>query len=242
MKIAIGLFPGFTALDFVGPYQVFTNLPGAEVVLCGAQRGRVDDDNNLLHLHLDAAFEDIPSPDVLLVPGGIGTRRVVRDGHPIVDWVRAAHAHTTWTTSVCTGALVLGAAGLLAGLDATTHWCAYDHLAALGARPTEQRVVTAGRIVTAAGVSAGIDLALTLVGRMRGPEMAQAIQLGIEYDPQPPYDAGSPAKAPAAIRDLVAGYMANEEMTEANASSAPGWATSGSETIAVSTPASAKSR
>lgn len=208
----------FTALDFVGPYQVFTNLPGADVVLCGAERGLIDDDNDLFHLRLDASFADIPDPDVLLVPGGIATPRIIRDGHPIVDWVRAAHDHTTCTTSVCTGALVLGAAGLLHGLDATTHWCAYDKLADFGARPTEQRVVPSGRIMTAAGVSAGIDLALNIVARLSGPEMAQAIQLGIEYDPQPPFDAGSPSKATPEIRDLVAAYVASEGLIDANRS------------------------
>lgn len=207
MQIAIGLYPGFTALDAIGPYQVFTNLPGAEVVLCAAERGIVDDDNGLLHLRVDATFDEVPAPDVLLVGGGLITRKIAREGQPIVEWVRTAHEHTTWTTSVCTGALVLGAAGLLTGLPATTHWCAYEALASFGAAPTEQRVVTAGKIMTAAGVSAGIDLALSLVGLMSGAEMAQAIQLGIEYDPQPPFDAGAPSKAPAPVRELVAGVM-----------------------------------
>ncbi len=206
MILAIGLFPGFTALDAVGPYQVFTNLPGAEVVLV-ADEGIVHDDNSLLHLRVDASFADVPRPDLLLVPGGTVTRRIARDGHPIVEWVRRAHPHTRWTTSVCTGALVLGAAGVLRGLPATTHWCAYDSLAAYGAQPTAQRVVKSGRIVTGAGVSAGIDLALSVVADIAGPEVAQAIQLGLEYDPQPPFDAGAPSKAPAEIRDLVAGLM-----------------------------------
>lgn len=211
MQIAIALYPGFTALDAIGPYQVFTNLPGAEVVLCGEARGPLDDDLGLLHLSLDAAYDDVPSPEVVLVPGGLGTRRVIADGHPIVDWVRAVHPLTTWTTSVCTGALVLGAAGLLDGLPATTHWLSTDHLADFGAHPTEERVVRAGRIVTAAGVSSGIDLALTLVGEMAGPEIAQAIQLGIEYDPQPPFDSGAPSKAAPEIRDLVAAAMGAAE-------------------------------
>jgi transcriptional regulator GlxA family with amidase domain len=211
MQIAIGLYPGFTALDAVGPYQVFTNLPGAEVVLCAAATGPLEDDNGLLHLTIDATFADVPGPDVLLVPGGLVTRKLARDGDPIVDWVRSAHERTTWTTSVCTGALILGAAGVLQGLPATTHWIAYDQLAHFGAAPTEQRVVEAGKVMTAAGVSAGIDLALTLVGRMSGDEMAQAIQLGIEYDPQPPYDAGAPSKAPAEVRDLVTAVMSGAE-------------------------------
>jgi len=148
---------------------------------------------------------------VLLVPGGLVTRRIASQNGPIVDWIRAAHSTTTYTTSVCTGALLLGAAGLLAGLRATTHWMAYDHLRAYGAQPTEERVVVEGKVVTAAGVSAGIDLALTLVGWTHGAETAQAIQLGIEYDPQPPFDAGAPSKAPTAIRDLVAVVMGDAE-------------------------------
>ncbi|MCU1499102.1 MAG: transcriptional regulator containing an amidase domain and an AraC-type DNA-binding domain [Acidimicrobiales bacterium] len=203
MQIAIGLYEGFTALDAIGPYQVFTAVPGVEVVLCAAQTGRLSDDNDLLHLDVEHTFAEVSRPDVLLVPGGFITRKLARDGDPIVDWVAAAHPHTTYTTSVCTGALVLGAAGILEGLDATTHWSAYDALAGYGATPTEQRVVQQGKVWTGAGVSAGIDLALTLLGEVFGPEMSQAVQLGIEYDPQPPYDAGSPSKAPADIVELV---------------------------------------
>jgi len=208
VQIAIGLYPAFTALDFVGPYQVLTNMPGAEVVLCAAEAGRVSDDNGLFHLEVERTFADVARPDVLLVPGAVVTRRLAADGHPIVEWIRAAHETTTWTTSVCTGALLLGAAGLLEGLPATTHWAAYDDLAGYGAKPTEQRVVIEGKIATAAGVSAGIDLALTLVGLIQGPEVAQAIQLGIEYDPQPPYDSGAPSKAPEAIKEIVLAVMA----------------------------------
>lgn len=203
MQIAIGLYPGFTALDAIGPYQVLTQLLDAEVVLCAAERGRLSDDNDLLHLDVEHTFDEVPQPDWLLVPGGFVTRRLARDGDPIVDWIARAHEHTTWTTSVCTGALLLGAAGVLDGLDATTHWFAYDELATYGARPTEQRVVRRGKVWTAAGVSAGIDLALTLVGETHGEAYAQAIQLGIEYDPQPPFDSGSPTKAPADVLALV---------------------------------------
>ena len=211
MQIAIGLYPGFTALDAIGPYQVFTNLPGAEVVLCAERRGALDDDNGLLHLEIDHTFDDVSTPDILLVPGGLVTRRISKERGPIVDWIRTAHATTTYTTSVCTGALLLGAAGVLDGLRATTHWIAYEQLRAYGAQPTGQRVVVEGKVVTAAGVSAGIDLALTLVGVTHGVETAQAIQLGIEYDPQPPYDAGAPSKAPPAIRELVTGVMGAAE-------------------------------
>jgi transcriptional regulator GlxA family with amidase domain len=211
MQIAIGLYPGFTALDAIGPYQVFTNMPGAEVVLCAERSGLVVDDTGLLRLDVEHTLDDVPAPDLLLVPGGLGTRRLVRSGAPLLDWIAAAHPHTTYTTSVCTGALLLGAAGLLDGVPATTHWFAYDHLQEQGALPTERRVVIEGKIATAAGVSSGIDLALTLVGELQGPEVAQAIQLGIEYDPQPPFDAGTPSKADPQIRELVATVMAEAE-------------------------------
>ena len=207
MQIAIGLYEGFTALDAIGPYQVFTNVPDAEVVLCAEQAGRLNDDNGLLHLDVEHPFDDVPSPDVLLVPGGLVTRRLALERGPIVDWIASAHPSTTYTTSVCTGALLLGAAGILDGVRATTHWFAYEQLAAYGADPTEQRVVMEGKIVTAAGVSAGIDLALTLVARLASAEVAQAIQLGIEYDPQPPFDAGAPSKAPGEILELVRALM-----------------------------------
>jgi putative intracellular protease/amidase len=203
MIIALGLYQGFTALDAIGPYEILTYLPGAEMVICAENKGEVDDHNGLVHLRVDATFADVPRPDVLLVPGGPGAGQYAADGHPIVDWIREAHPHTAWTTSVCTGALLLGAARLLEGLPATTHWSAYDELASYGAQPTEQRVVTAGRIVTGAGVSAGIDLALTLAADIAGPEVAQTIQLAIEYDPHPPFDAGSPSKAPKPIYDLA---------------------------------------
>ena len=210
MQIAIALYPELTALDFVGPYQVFANLPGAEIVLCAEQRGRLQDDT-VLAIEVEHTFDDVPRPDVLLVPGGFITRKIARDGGPIVDWVRQAHETTQWTTSVCTGSLILGAAGLLQGKTATTHWGSYDHLAAYGATPTEQRVVRDGKVVTAAGVSSGIDLALWLVGEWAGPETAQAIQLGIEYDPQPPFDAGAPSKAPAEILELVRALVVAKE-------------------------------
>ena len=149
MIIALGLYQGFTALDAIGPYEVLTYLPGAEMVICAERTGVVDDHNDLVHLRVDTTFADVPSPDVLLVPGGPIAGKYAADGHPIVDWIRTAHPRTTWTTSVCTGALLLGAAGLLDGLPATTHWSAYDELASYGAQPTEQRVATSARIMTA---------------------------------------------------------------------------------------------
>jgi transcriptional regulator GlxA family with amidase domain len=211
MQIAIGLYPGFTALDAIGPYAVFTSVPGADVVVCAERKGPLSDESDLLHFDLENTFDEVPAPDILLVPGGLITRRVAAEGGPIVDWIRAAHETTTYTTSVCTGALLLGAAGVLTGLPATTHWKAYDHLRTYGAQPTEQRVVIEGKVATAAGVSAGIDLALTLVDRLHGAEVAQAVQLGIEYDPQPPHDSGSPSKAPAEIRELVSAVMTEAE-------------------------------
>ncbi len=211
MQIAIGLFPQFTALDAIGPYQVFANVPDVELVLCAARKGDLADDKGLLHFDIAHTFDDVPAPDVLLVPGGLITRKLARDGDPVIEWIRRAHPHTTYTTSVCTGALLLGAAGLLEGLRATTHWIAYEALRSYGAEPTEERVVDEGKIVTAAGVSAGIDLALALLGRIAGAETAQAIQLVLEYDPQPPFDAGAPSKAPAEIAALVRGLLTDAE-------------------------------
>ncbi|HMG27726.1 MAG TPA: DJ-1/PfpI family protein [Acidimicrobiia bacterium] len=218
MQIAIGLYPGFTALDAIGPYNVFTNVPGADVVLCAEKKGVLPDDSGLLRVEMAHTFDDVPEPDILLVPGGLVTRVVAAEGGPIVEWIRAAHETTTYTTSVCTGALLLGAAGVLQGLRATTHWLAYDHLRRYDAEPTEERVVFEGKVVTAAGVSAGIDLALTLVDKLYGAEVAQAVQLGIEYDPQPPHDAGAPSKAPAEIRELVSSVMAEAEAKLARSS------------------------
>ena len=195
MQIAIGLYPEFTSLDALGPYQVLQHLPDTELVLCAAETGLLRDDKGLLHIDVRHTFADVPRPDVLLVPGGFITRSIAVEGNPVVEWVRAADPHTTWTTSVCTGALLLGAAGLLDGRPATTHWSAYADLAGFGAHPTEQRVVIDGKYITGAGVSAGIDMALTLAAEIAGPTVAQSIQLGIEYDPQPPFDAGAPSKA-----------------------------------------------
>jgi putative intracellular protease/amidase len=202
MKIAVPIFDQVTALDAIGPYEVLSRLPGAELKFVSFEPGPVRTDNRMLALHADAALEDMPDPDVLVVPGGFGTRALMKDER-MLAWVRRAHETTRWTTSVCTGSLVLGAAGLLDGLEATTHWAAMDILAGLGAKPAGRRVVEQGKIVTAAGVSAGIDMALLLAGRIAGDTVAQAIQLGIEYDPQPPYDAGSPEKAPSEVVDFI---------------------------------------
>ena len=217
MQIAIGLYDGFTALDAIGPFAVFTNLPDATVVVCADRVGRLRDESGLLALDVEHAFADVPAPDVVLVPGGVITRRLARDGAPIVDWLRHAHRETRYTTSVCTGALLLGAAGILDGRQATTHWLALEYLRTYGAEPVPERVVADGKVVTAAGVSSGIDLALTLAGELAGVETAQAIQLGIEYDPRPPYDAGTPASAPVDVLEAVTAVLrAAEAQVEAS--------------------------
>jgi len=210
MEIAIPLFDRFTALDAVGPYQVLAGLPGAQVRFLGPEAGPVRADNRMLTLVAEAPYEDSPTPDILVFPGGNGTRALLEDER-VLDWVRGVHEHSRWTTSVCTGSLVLAAAGVLDGLEATTHWMVMDLLGELGAQPVSDRVVEQGKVITAAGVSAGIDMALTLAAREAGPEVAQAIQLAIEYDPQPPFDSGSPDKAPPEIVDLVRGVMEGME-------------------------------
>ena len=198
MEIAVLLYDRFTALDAVGPYEVLRSAPGAVVRFVAKQTGPVRTDATSLAITADYALDDITSPDILVVPGGPG-QTALMDDRVILDWVRRVHSTTKWTTSVCTGSLVLAAAGLLEGLRATSHWLAVDELRKYGAEPSTERVVIEGKIITAAGVSAGIDMALTLVAREYSPEIAQAIQLGIEYDPQPPFDAGSPSKAPAPV-------------------------------------------
>ncbi len=199
MQIAILLFDRFTALDAVGPYQVLSALPGAHVVFVAEQRGPYGDSpRRTLRMFAPAALEDVPCPDVVVVPGGPGQDDQMLDG-PVHEWLRVVDQTSTWTTSVCTGSLILAAAGLLDGRRATSHWLALDQLGRLGATAVPERVVFDGKYVTAAGVSAGIDMGLALAGRIAGDEAAQAIQLNIEYDPQPPYDAGSADRAPAQL-------------------------------------------
>jgi putative intracellular protease/amidase len=202
MNTAILLYDGFTALDAIGPYEALSRLPGARVTFVAAERGAVRTDNRMLTLIAERSLDELPAPDVVLVPGGPG-EVVARAGGPALDWLRAAHATSAWTTSVCTGSLILAAAGLLDGKRATSHWLAHEKLAELGAVAVEQRVVFDGKIVTGAGVSAGIDMALALAAKIAGDDVAQAIQLGIEYDPQPPFDAGSPRTAPPEIVALL---------------------------------------
>lgn len=196
MQVAITLFPRNTALDSIGPYEVLQRVPSIDVVFVGHRRGEVRTENGMLGLICDATFDEVTEPDVLVVPGGVGTRELMTD-EPVLDWVRAVHRNTRFTTSVCTGSLVLAAAGLLDGLTATTHWAAAGLLEPFGARYTAERVVEhlPQRIITAAGVSSGIDMALRLVELLVDREAAQASQLMIEYDPQPPFDSGAVAKA-----------------------------------------------
>ncbi len=204
MDIAIVLYPRFTALDAVGPYEVLRNLPGATVTFVAESPGEIRNDVGSLGLRADASLQDLTAPDIVVVPGGPGQADQMVPGL-LHEWLRSAHETSTYTTSVCTGSLILAAAGLLDGLTATSHWLYLDKLAEFGATPSPERVVEQGRIVTAAGVSSGIDMALRLAAHVAGDDMAQAIQLGIEYDPQPPFDAGSPNTAPADIVEFMRG-------------------------------------
>jgi putative intracellular protease/amidase len=202
MHVAIPIFDGLTALDAIGPYEVLSRLPDARVRFLAAEPGAKRTENGMLALTADGALDDLKTPEVIVMPGGYGTRSLMRDEH-MLDWVRAAHATSEWTTSVCTGSLVLGAAGILDGLEATTHWAFMDTLGRLGAVPVNRRVVEQGKVITAAGVSSGIDMALTLAARIAGEDMARAIQLAIEYDPEPPFDGGSIEKASPEIVELA---------------------------------------
>ena len=194
-QIAFVTYPGFTALDMIGPYEVLRNLPDAEVRFVWHQPGPITADSGVLVLGATHSFAETPTPDVILIPGGMTTMEHARD-EQLLDWVRRAHPSATWTASVCSGSVILAAAGLLAGKRATSHWLALTALKALGANAVnDERVVQAGDIVTSAGVSAGIDLALWLAGQIAGEGRAKTIQLAIEYDPQPPFDSGHMSKA-----------------------------------------------
>lgn len=207
MQVAIPLFPRMTALDAIGPYEVVQRIPSIDVVFVGEQRGEIRTENGMLGLVTDATFDEVPAPDVVIVPGGIGTRALLDDS-ALVRWVRSAHPGTRFTTSVCTGSLVLAAAGLLDGLTATTHWGAFATLEKLGAVPVTQRVVEhiPERLITAAGVSAGIDMAIRLVELLVDGVAAQAAQVFVEYDPQPPFDAGHPSKVGPEVMERLAEY------------------------------------
>ena len=200
MRIAILLYDQMTAMDAIGPYDVLSRVPGATVTFVGERTGTIRTDTGFLGLSVDATLADVPEPDIIVVPGGPAP---VLTHEGVLDWLRAADRTSTWTTSVCTGSLILGAAGLLTGRRATSNWQAREQLAGYGVHVVPERVVFDGKYVTGAGVTAGLDMALTLAGRIAGDMVAQAIQLGLEYDPQPPYDTGSPERAPAEIVDLV---------------------------------------
>ncbi len=202
MRIAILIFDGLTALDAVGPYEVLSRLPGAELRFVAKEAGPKRTDTGALAITADASLEQLVDPEIVLVPGGEGNRPLLRD-EEVLTWLRTVDRTSTWTTSVCTGSLVLGAAGLLEGKRATSHWAYRERLRDYGAEPVAERVVVDGKLITAAGVSSGIDMALTLAGEEFDADVAQAIQLGIEYDPEPPFDSGSPEKAPAEILEAV---------------------------------------
>jgi transcriptional regulator GlxA family with amidase domain len=204
MKIAILIFDKLTALDAIGPYEVLSRLPEADLKFVAKEAGTKRTDTGALGITADAALGELTDPDIVLVPGGEGNRPMLED-EEVLDWLRAAHETTTWTTSVCTGSLVLAAAGILEGKRATSHWAYRDELRQGGAEPVAERVVVDGKIVTAAGVSAGIDMALHLTALEYGEDLAKGIQLGIEYDPAPPFDSGSPEKADPNLVELVRG-------------------------------------
>ncbi|MGV0788278.1 DJ-1/PfpI family protein [Mycolicibacterium sp. XJ2] len=209
-QIAIMVYPGYTALDFIGPYEVLRNLPGAEVRFVWHEPGPIEADSGVLLIGATHSFDETPSPDIILVPGGVSSFEHARD-NKVLDWVRTAHETSTWTTSVCSGSVILAAAGLLDGRRATSHWLALPMLKPFGVDTvSDERVVHEGKIVTAAGVSAGIDLGLWLYGQIAGDAKAKAVQLVIEYDPQPPYDSGHVSKASAATKATASALLSRD--------------------------------
>jgi transcriptional regulator GlxA family with amidase domain len=214
MQIAIVVYPGFTALDFIGPYEVLHNLPDTEVRFVWHEPGPIVADSGVLLIGATHSFDETPSPDILLVPGGLTTFEHARD-EKLLDWVRRAHQSATWTASVCSGSVILAAAGLLEGKRATSHWMAVPMLKTFGvASVGDERIVREGNIVTCAGVSAGIDLGLWLAGQIAGEARAKAIQLTIEYDPQPPFDSGHLSKASAATKALSTAMLGKETVKQ----------------------------
>lgn len=191
-QIALVLYDGMTALDAVGPYEVLARLPDTEFRFVASTAGPIQTDVGLV-LTADSSVEEVPTPDVIVIPGS--GKVPFLDDPTAVEWVRRAHETSKWTTSVCTGSMLLGAAGILDGKRATSHWIVRDALRNFGAEPVAERVVTDGKVITAAGVSAGIDMALNLAAHEVGEDDARALQLIIEYDPQPPFDTGSLEKA-----------------------------------------------
>lgn len=216
MQIAIMLYPGFTALDFIGPYESLHYLPDADVRFVWHEPGPVTADSGVLVVGATHSFDETLTPDLVLVPGGFSTLQHARD-EKVLEWVRRVHQGTQWTTSVCSGSVILAAAGLLEGKRATSHWAALPVLRTFGVEPVgDERIVDAGeRIVTAAGVSAGIDLGLWLAGRIGGEAKAKAIQLSMEYDPKPPFDSGHMSKASAATKATATAMMGRQLATPA---------------------------
>ncbi|KUI39656.1 glutamine amidotransferase [Mycobacterium sp. GA-1199] len=213
-QIAIMVYPGYTALDFIGPYEVLRNLPGAEVRFVWHEPGPIEADSGVLLVGATHSFDETPSPDIVLVPGGLSSFQHARD-EKVLDWVRTAHETSTWTTSVCSGSVILAAAGLLDGRRATSHWMALPMLKPFGVDTvSDHRVVHDGKIVTAAGVSAGIDLGLWLYGQIAGDAKAKAVQLVIEYDPQPPYDSGHLSKASAATKATASTLLSRDTVKQ----------------------------
>lgn len=209
-QIAIVVYPGFTALDFIGPYEVLQRLPEAEIRFVWHEPGPIAAESGVLLVGATHSFDETPSPDVILVPGGLTTVEHARD-EKLLDWLRTAHRTATWTTSVCSGSVILAAAGLLDGKRATSHWSVLGLLKTLGVNAVgDERVVHEGDIVSSAGVSAGIDLALWLAGQIAGEDRAKAIQLSIEYDPEPPFDSGHMSKASAKTKAAAATLLARE--------------------------------
>jgi transcriptional regulator GlxA family with amidase domain len=201
-SVALVLYPGFTALDIVGPFQTLAGVPGLDVFFVAETAGEVLDDTGRFSLRAQKSFAEVPNPDVVVVPGGFGARSAT-EKDPLVVWLRQVYPSATWMTSVCTGAAFLGQAGFLEGISATTHWAFVDLIEKRGATYTEQRVVIVGKVITAAGVSSGIDMGLTLVSILVNDEVAKMVQLAIEYDPQPPFDSGAPSKvSPEFLRNV----------------------------------------
>ncbi len=210
MQIAIVVYPNFTALDFIGPYEVLRMLPDAEVRFLWKETGPVAADSGVLLIGATHTFDETTNPDVVLVPGGPGCAQAACDDD-VLAWLRDVAPRATWTTSVCSGSVVLAAAGLLDGKRATSHWSTLPGIKALGAIPVgDERIVQADQVVTAAGVSAGIDLAFWLAGRIAGEERAKAIQLEIEYDPQPPFDSGHMSKASVKTKAIAVQLLTAE--------------------------------
>lgn len=212
LDVVAVLFPNVTQLDLTGPVQVFSRLPGARVHLAWWDTGPVPTDVGF-SIVPTATFEGAPQADVLLVPGGQGAFDLLEDEHAL-DFVRRQAAGARFVTSVCTGAFVLGAAGLLRGRRATTHWASHAMLELLGAIPEQARVVRDGEVITGGGVTAGIDVALSVAADLYDPATARAAQLALEYDPQPPFDAGHPGRPgadPVQVRDTIAAARGQRE-------------------------------